>query len=138
MIRRTGILARICRRRWALSLAVGYAVLLNALLGTSVEAAMAAAGADPYRLAASTPICGAADPAPSGSHHLPANHQPTCPLCGPACPMGAAAALQTGPGPVALASPSAVTTAAAWRDRPDMPGPRRYASDTGSQGPPAA
>ena len=37
MVERTGIFAGLRRRRWALGLAFGYALLLNALLGTSVE-----------------------------------------------------------------------------------------------------
>ncbi|HVT51639.1 MAG TPA: DUF2946 family protein [Dongiaceae bacterium] len=133
----SGIFAGLRRRRWALGLAFGYALLLNALLGTSVDAAMAAAGRDPL---AATPLCSPAGPAPAERHNAPAgdHHHQTCPLCGPACPMGGCTPLQSGP-PLALATPGELFPAPAGR--PDLgvaPGRSLYASDTDSQGPPAA
>ena len=138
MTEKRGIFARLRRRRWALGLAFGYALLLNALLGTSVQAAMAATEGNPGRIVAAAPLCGAADPAPSGSRHGPTDHPQTCPLCGPACPMAAGAPLQTGPGPIAVMPPQAVPTGIAWSGRRVIAGPGLYASDIDSQGPPAA
>jgi hypothetical protein len=135
---KTGIFGGLRRRRWVLSLVVGYALLLNALLGTSVESAMAA-GADPLLAVAAAPICGLGDPAPGGPHHQPADHQQTCPLCGPACPMGGCAPLQSGVGSVAFSGPREVSPVARyWPPRAAIDGRSLYASDTDSQGPPAA
>ena len=136
-MKRTGIFAGLRRRRWALSLAFGYALLLNALLGTSVEGALAAAHSDPL-VAATQSLCAPNAPAPAAPHHAPADHQQTCPLCGPACPMGGCAPVQTGAGLLGVSAPRQVVLAAA--DRPDddaRGGPRLYASDIDSQGPPA-
>ena len=139
MMRRTGIFAGLRRRRWALSLAFGYALLLNALLGTSVEGALAAAGSDPLVAVAAAPLCSPGDPAPAGSRHAPTDHQQTCPLCGPACPMGGCAPLQTSAGLLAFTAPAQaafISTAPSRQDTAD--GRSLYASDTDSQGPPAA
>ncbi|MES1151381.1 MAG: hypothetical protein ABUL54_05760 [Dongia sp.] len=138
-IERTGIFAGLRRRRWALSLAIGYALLLNALLGTSVEGAVAAARGDPLAAMAAAPLCSPGDPAPADPHHAPADHQQTCPLCGPACPMGGCAPLQAGSGVLALSAPREVTLASVDGARRDTTGGRSlYFSDTDSQGPPAA
>jgi len=138
MIEKTGIFAGLRRRRWALSLAFGYALLLNALLGTSVEGALAAAHSDPL-VAASASLCGPVDPAPAGRNHAPADHQQTCPLCGPACPMGGCAPLQGGVGALAFSAPREATFAsAAWPRAGAIDRRSLYASDTDSQGPPAA
>jgi hypothetical protein len=135
MVVRTGIFAGLRRRRWALGLAFGYALLLNALLGTSVEGALAAAGTDPLAAAA---VCGPADPAPAGHRHPPADHQQTCPLCGPACPMGSAP-LHAAAGAVTFAAPGRVSLAAVVPPcRAADRGRGLYASDVDSQGPPAA
>jgi hypothetical protein len=139
MTERTGIFAGLRRRRWALSLAFGYALLLNALLGTSIEGAMAAAGSDPLVAAAAAPLCSPGQPAPTGPRHAPADHQQTCPLCGPACPMGGCAPLQDAAGSLAFAAPPDVTLAAAdWHRSDTIDGRSLYASDSDSQGPPAA
>jgi hypothetical protein len=137
-MRRTGIFAGLRRRRWALCLAFGYALFLNALLGTSVEGAMAAA--DP--LAA---IAGASHCAPAGlgtpgqPAHSPADHRQTCPLCGPSCPMMGLAPLQGAAAP-ALAPSAAPGTAVApaWPSTGTTAGRSLFDSDTDSQGPPAA
>ena len=137
MIERTGIFAGLRRRRWALSLVFGYALLLNALLGTSVEGALAASGSDPL-VAASAPLCSPGDPAPASQHHTPADHRQTCPLCGPACPMGGIAPLQHEAAWLALAAPTQLTLASAkWHRRDTVDGRSLYFSDTDSQGPPA-
>ena len=134
---RTGIFAGLRRRRWALSLAFGYALLLNALLGTSVEAAVAASLPDPM-LAASA-HCSPGEPAPAAPHHGPSDHQQTCPLCGPACPMSGGGPAPLGTGTVALAAPrGAPSTTTDWPRRDAIGGRSLYASDTDSQGPPAA
>jgi hypothetical protein len=139
MMRRTGIFAGLRRRRWALSLAFGYALLLNAMLGTSVEGALAADGSDPLIAMAATPLCGPGDAAPAGSHHAPADHPQTCPLCGPACPMSGCAPVQTGAGLLAFAAPTETVFVSLARPHGDAAGGRSlYASDTDSQGPPAA
>jgi hypothetical protein len=139
MIRKTGIFAGLRRRRWALGLTFGYALLLNALLGTSVEGAMAAAGSDPLAAFAAAPLCSPGDPAPAGSQHHPADHQQTCPLCGPACPMGGCAPIQGGTASLALSPPTEIALASAFPPSPVATGGHtRYASDTHSQGPPAA
>jgi hypothetical protein len=136
---KTGIFGSLRRRRWALSLIFGYALLLNALLGPSVEGAMAAAGSDPLVAMAAAPLCSPGDPAPAAPHHAPADHQQTCPLCGPACPMGGCAPLQTGGGLIALSAPREVVLASAHWARDETTGGRSlYLSDTDSQGPPAA
>jgi hypothetical protein len=138
MTRKTGIFAGLRRRRWALGLAFGYALLLNALLGTSVEGAMAAAGSDPLAAFAAAPLCSPGDPAPAGSRHQPADHQQTCPLCGQACPMGGCAPIEGGAGSLAFSPPKEITLASAFRpSRAAIGGQSRYASDTHSQGPPA-
>jgi hypothetical protein len=138
MIAKTGIFAGLRRRRWALSLAFGYALLLNALLGTSVEAAMAAAGSDPLAAMAAAPLCSPGNPTPAGDRHTPADHQQTCPLCGPACPMGGCAPLESGAGLIALSVPQLGTVASAdWPRRGPTDGRSLYASDMDSQGPPA-
>ena len=68
----------------------------------------------------------------------PADHQQTCPLCGPACPMGGCAPVQ-GTGIVAFAAPREVVLASGIAPRLDtIGGHSLYASDTDSQGPPAA
>ncbi len=136
-MQRTGIFAGLRRRRWALSLAFGYALLLNALLGTSVEAAVAASLPDP--LVAASAHCSPLVPAPQAPHHGPADHQQTCPLCGPACPMTGGAPVPLGAGLVAFATPrEAPSTTTAWPRRKTSGGRSLYASDTDSQGPPAA
>jgi len=138
MTQRTGIFARLRRRRWALSLVFGYALLLNALLGTSVEGALAASGSDPLVAAASTPLCAPGDPAPTAPRHAPADHQQTCPLCGPACPMGGCAPLQNGLASLAMAGSIEVALASAdWYRRDTADGRSLYFSDMDSQGPPA-
>src|SRR5690348_7590113 len=104
MSEKTGIFGRLRCRRWALSLAFGYALLLNALLGTSLEGVLAAAAADPLAAVAAAPLCNPGDSHPAAPGHVPAEHQQTCPLCGPACPMGGCAPLQ-GAGILALAVP---------------------------------
>lgn len=134
MIERTGIFAGLRRRRWVLCLAFGYALFLNALLGTSVEGALAAARSDPLAVAAAS-LC---DPAPAAPHHAPADHQQTCPLCGPACPMGGCAPVQTGPGLLGFSAPRQVVLAAVdWVGRGTIASRSLYASDIDSQGPPA-
>jgi len=139
MSQKTGIFGRLRRRRWALGLAFGYALLLNALLGTSVEGALAATRSDPLVAMATAPLCSPGDPAPAGPHHAPADHQQTCPLCGPACPMGGCAPLQSGGGLLAFSAPREVILAEVDRARTDRIGARSlYLSDTDSQGPPAA
>jgi hypothetical protein len=137
MIQRTGIFAGLRRRRWALSLAFGYALFLNALLGTSVEGALAASSGDPL-VAAAAPLCAGEQP-PASPRHAPADHQQTCPLCGPACPMTGCAPLDLGTATAALGAPARLaSTPIAW-SRGSPAGTRRlYASDMDSQGPPAA
>lgn len=134
----SGIFAGLRRRRWALGLAFGYALLLNALLGTSVDAAMAAAGRDPL---AATPLCSPAGPAPAERHNAPAgdHHHQTCPLCGPACPMAGSTPLQGGIDLPAVPAPREIVLGSADRQRDEATDGRRlYASDADSQGPPAA
>jgi hypothetical protein len=139
-IERTGIFAGLRRCRWALSLAIGYGLFLNALLGTSVEGAVASARSDPLVAMAAASLCSPGDPAPAGPHHAPADHQQTCPLCGPACPMGGCASLQNGGGVLAFSAPREVILASAdWgRGGGTIGGRSLYLSDTDSQGPPAA
>jgi hypothetical protein len=134
----SGIFAGLRRRRWALGLAFGYALLLNALLGTSVDAAMAAAGSDPLA-AVAIPLCSPAARAPAGHPNTPpADHHQTCPLCGPACPMAGCTPLPSG-APLALATPGDLSpTPAGQPDLGVAGGHSLYASDTDSQGPPAA
>lgn len=120
-----------------LSLAFGYALLLNALLGTSVEGVLAAA--DPLAGLAASSHCLPEVPTDQPSHR-PGDHQPTCPLCGPACPMHGPVGGQAGPGTVAgLIGPGDQH----FTTQPGVPTDvtqRRslYASDTDSQGPPSA
>jgi len=135
---KTGIFAGLRRRRWALSLAFGYALLLNALLATSLEGAMAATGGDPLAAMAAAPLCSPGSPAPAGNRHGPADHQQTCPLCGPACPMGGCAPIAGGTGSLAFSAPRQVALASAdWPHRGATGARSLYASDTDSQGPPA-
>jgi hypothetical protein len=134
MIARTGIFAGLRHRRWALSLAFGYALLLNALLGTSLEGALASAAAGPL----AAPLCDAGDGHPASPGHAPADHQQTCPLCGPACPMGGCAPVESTAVP-AVAAPRETVLVAGPASRLETVGRRSlYASDTDSQGPPAA
>jgi len=138
MLQRTGIFAGLRRRRWALSLALGYALFLNALLGTSVEGALAATRSNPLIVAAAS-LCAPGDPTPAGPHHAPTDHQQTCPLCGPACPMGGCAPFQTGAGSLGFSAPRQVVLAAVdWVGRDTIARRSLYASDIDSQGPPAA
>jgi hypothetical protein len=139
MTAKTGIFAGLRRRRWALSLAFGYALLLKALLGTSLDGAMAALASDPLAAIASVALCSPGSPAPAGDRHAPADHQQTCPLCGPACPMGGCAPIQSGGAALTLSAPQKVTLASAdWPRRAAIGGRSLYASDMDSQGPPAA
>ena len=138
MTERTGFFAGLRRRRWALCLAFGYALLLNALLGTSVEGVLQAAAADPLAAVAAAPVCNPGDLHPARPGHAPGDHQQTCPLCGPACPMGGCAPV-LGSGLQTLAAPREVVLASVALPRIDTIGGRSlYASDTVSQGPPAA
>ncbi|HVZ01131.1 MAG TPA: hypothetical protein VHA35_16615 [Dongiaceae bacterium] len=139
MIGKTGIFGGLRRCRWALGLAFGYALLLNALLGTSVEGAMAAARNDPLSAAAAASLCSPGDPAPASPRHAPADHQQTCPLCGPACPMAGSTPLQGGIDLPAVPAPREIVLGSADRQRDEATDGRRlYASDADSQGPPAA
>jgi len=137
MIQRTGIFAGLRRRRWVLSLAFGYALFLNALLGTSVEGTLAATHSDPLSVAAGS-LCSPGDQVPAAPHHAPAGHQQTCPLCGPACPMGGCAPFQTGAGLLGFGAPREVILAAVdWEGHDTIVARSLYASDIDSQGPPA-
>jgi hypothetical protein len=137
MSQKTGIFGRLRRRRWVLSLSFGYALLLNALLGTSIEGVLTAAAADPLAAVAAAPLCNPVDSRPASPGHAPADHQQTCPLCGPACPMGGCAPVQS-TGLPTLASPREVFLASGIALRLETSDGRSlYASDTDSQGPPA-
>jgi hypothetical protein len=137
-MQRTGIFAGLRRRRWALCLAFGYALFLNALLGTSVEGA-AMAAADPLAGIAAASHCAPAGlGTPGRPSHSPADHQQTCPLCGPACPMTGFAPIQAAApiltGPVGRAHGLAL----AWPATGTIAAQSLFDSDTDSQGPPAA
>ena len=138
-MRRIGIFASLRRRRVALSLAFGYALLLNALLGQLLDARMAAAAANPLRAAVESSLCGASGTA-GQTKGDPADHQQQCPLCATACPAGGCV-----PGSGATASPVAVAgprgsasldadlAQAEFRDPASI-----YRSDPRSQAPPAS
>ena len=133
-----GLFSRLRRRRWALSLAVGYALLLNALLTTLAGNAALAAALDPLR--APSAFCGEAGKAAGSS--VPANpqqHPAECPLCGPACPMGGCvpvgrSAVITVPTPPSSNGRRAELSAASNSQRSGS----LYRSDVASQAPPAA
>jgi hypothetical protein len=80
------------RRRWALSLALGLALLMNAMLAGIAGNQAIAAALDPLAAAATSPLCGEAGNVPGGKVPAPGipGHQQECPLCGPACPMAGA------------------------------------------------
>ena len=136
----SGIFRAMRRRRWALSLAFGYALLLNALLAGVLDTQAVATALDPLSTAAS-PLCGGED---GGSSRDPANHDnrhhQECPLCGPACPMTGWPAAANGASPITLAGPALAFAIEAPRLAAASPLPSRslYRSDLDSQAPPAA
>ena len=131
---KTGIFARLRRRRWALCLSLGYALLLNALL-VSVTDTQALAAA-PLAIAAAS-LCG--DPTPHDTQHH-GQHQSECPLCGPACPMGGSMPLQGMAGGIAATSPTRSGASLANGTLPSQNAVPRslYLSDMRAQAPPAA
>jgi hypothetical protein len=132
------------RRRWALCLTFGYALLVNAVLAPKVDgaaAAVSAVSADAVLAVVDAALCNASGAGPAGHPDGGAEHQhhQECPLCGPACHMGGCTATGGPAGAIALASrPSAGTLARplvlAERQYP----PSVYRSDADSQAPPAA
>jgi len=134
----SGIFRAMRRRRWALSLAFGYALLLNALLAGVLDTQAVAAALDPLSAAAS-PLCGGED---GGFSRDPANrgnqHHQECPLCGPACPMGGWTSTANGAGPVTFSAPALAFAIEAPRLVTANPLRSRslYRSDLDSQAPP--
>jgi hypothetical protein len=137
LMRKIGIFAALRRRRLALSLAFGYALLLNALLGSLQDARMVAAAANPLLASVDASLCGAAGGA-GQQKPIPADHQQQCPLCGPACAMGGCApASGTTQAPLAFAAPRSSAGLFAAAVLADGGHPRAvFSSDPPSQAPP--
>ena len=133
-MRRFGVFGALRRHRLGLSLAFGYALLLNALLTVLPEAAPTT---NPFTLSAATPLCGEPGSAPQGQTH---HHQQECPLCGPACTMGGCTPAAATIGAMATLSaprfgevtPTGTASRSAYRPR------SVYASDPQAQAPPSA
>lgn len=138
-MRKIGIFAALRRRRLALSLAFGYALLLNALLGSLQDARMVAAAANPLLASVDASLCGASGAGPAGQQKPnPADHQQQCPLCGPACAMGGCAPASGGTAaPFAFAAPRSSAGLFAVAARADGSHPLAFfRSDPPSQAPP--
>jgi hypothetical protein len=136
---RSGVFSGLRRRRWALGLALGYALLLNALLAGVLGSQAVAAALDPL---AAPALCGEDGRRSGGEPADPRHHQNECPLCGPACPMTGGAALAGGTNGGSLAAPRP-TDRGGVASVAQRPGQRHgpsglFPSDLDSQAPPAA
>jgi hypothetical protein len=135
-MRRFGIFAALRRRRLALSLAFGYALLLNALLASVNDAHALAAALDP--LSASTALCGTHQPNTGGDQQGD-QHQHECPLCGPICPMGGCLTGHALAGGLATMLPttSGIDVQITWPVPDGVVARSVYRSDPRAQAPPA-
>jgi len=136
-MRRVGIFARLRRRRLALCLAFGYALLLNALLASVSDVRAIAAAIDP--LSASASLCGTTLPAPAGNRQSGDQHQHECPLCGPACSMGGySQGLALTGGAMALLPAATKAIRIAWEPAQSILAHSRRRGDPVAQAPPLA